>query len=226
MWEQVREAAQIGPQIAFEQACGWRRVPAFVQTWATVLLLPWVFARQVVLRVGGRMALAFGAACFAWTLLSFLFGADLLFVCTWWTVAIIYLALQTPLLFGLDKPHWSAGSLRFWSAVGGYTSAVVATEFAWGPPFISLEYLWSLVSGSSPGYLAPSGFGTFVQWLQMILWLSGLSTCFAARLRHRGVGGPALWAVGSGVWVLLLLLYAAVLQYIAPHVYEAYDRLL
>jgi len=228
-WEYVRALAERRPQIAFERARGWARLRGFIVTWATVLLAPWKFAGQAVRCVHGRAALVFGLICFAWTLLSFFFGADLLFLLTWWTVAAIYLTIQTPLLFLLDMPHWREGwrGLWFWAAVGGYTSAVVASEFYAGPPLIGLFYLLELVTGFGGGLVSPGGtFGTTLHWTQMILWLNGPALCYAARQRiRRGRTTPGHIVVSGCTWLLLLVLYGAVLDYLAEPVYTFYSDL-
>lgn len=230
---QARAAART---IAFERARGWRRVPAYVVTGLTVLLLPWRFARQAVASIRLFHAAAFGVVCFASTGLAYFYGIDLDFWLTWVLTAAIYLVLQTALLTALDFTGWREirRSLAFWAAIGGYTSAVMWTEFSTAPPILELEDAWKLpllpvdwaaqeilrlppLFPSAGGRFAPVFFMNdihVVAWLQLVVWLLGLSIIFGVRLsrRRRSVGTRA--AYSAVVFCLLLVLYCATVEHI------------
>jgi len=241
-WDQVRQAAANLPRIAFERACGWRKLPGLGLTWLTVLFAPWVFAKQIVKRVSTRHALVFAGACFASTTAAMLFGADLIFMLTWLTTALIYLVLQTVWLTLIDPTSWRRPpalvvsaeawrrplrSLRFWALAGCYTSAIMVTECAYGPPQITLEYLWDIVTREPPGWPTPDGVHFWVHWSQMIVWLTGLAFCYFTRVTTPGLRRQLAWPGAVLVWLSLLVLYAAVVEHIGINiVYEFYDGLL
>ena len=52
------------------------------------------------------LALIFAGVCFASTTAAMLFGADLIFMLTWLTTALIYLVLQTVWLALIDPTTW------------------------------------------------------------------------------------------------------------------------
>lgn len=214
-WEQVRRLAANAPRIYFERARRWRKVPAFFVTWATVLFAPWIFARQAVERVGGWHGLAFGAVCFASTFAATLSGADLSTMAAWLTTALIYLPLQTVLISLLDASGWRRplGTLRFWLLTGCYTSAVMATEFAYEPPPVAVSDLWQVLRGQSPSIWSLTGamyrfsLDSVVCWTQMVVWLLGLGACYFARLRIRR------WRVAVVLPATLLMVLAVFILY-------------
>lgn len=230
---QARAAART---IAFERSRGWRRVPAYVVTGLTVLLLPWRFARQAVASISVLHAAVFGVLCFASTALAFFFGLELNFWLAWLLTAAIYLVLQTALLTALDFTGWREirRSLTFWAAIGGYTSAVMWTEFSTAPPILELEDAWKLpllpVDWAAQEILRlpplfPSAGGPFgpllflnenqiVAWLQLVVWLLGLSISFGVRLSRVGLGSWKRTAYSAVAFSLLLALYCATVEHI------------
>lgn len=217
-WDAVRRAAANLPTIAFERARGWRKVPAFFVTWATVLFTPWIFARQAVMRLGMADGIAFGLICFATTAGGFATGMDLDFWPTWLCTAIVYIALQTIGLALVDWPGWRrpVDTLRFWLLVGCYTSAVMTTEIVYGPPLIWVKDLWTLLHGIKPDSWADDVYeftvNSVVWWTQMVLWLAALGACYAARLRRAYYPAALVLPATLVVVVSLLFLYAAAVQ--------------
>ena len=218
-WDEVRQAAANRPLIAFERARRWRKLPAFFVTWATILFAPWIFARQIVAHVDWRHALAFAGICFAGTSLAYLFGLDLDFQATWLLTALIYILLQMLWLSALSPAGWRKlrQTLRFWLLAGCYTSAVMLTEIVHGPPPLFLEELWSFITTGDPDswmdelyQLSVSG---VVHWLQLGLWLAALGCIYAKRTAERP-SAPGAVVRGSAVCLSLLILYAAVVQWI------------
>jgi hypothetical protein len=215
--------------IAFERARGWGKVPAFFVTWATVLFVPWVFARQIVRRAGARDGILFGLVCFTTTLAAFGIDMDGGFWVTWMCTAAVYVALQTGALALIDWPGWRApaASLRFWLLVTCYTSAVIATEIVYGPPPLFLEDLWTLVHGTKPSgwfnEMYEWGGRAVVCWTQLGLWVGALAACYAARLRRARYAATVVWPAALLVAVSLIVLYAATLQYIGTAFSELFD---
>ncbi len=230
-WEAVRQAADPTPTIAFEQARGWRRVPAFFWTALTVLLAPWVFARQVVRRARVRSALLFAAICFAATALTLVFewAPDIYLI--WMLTAVAYLPVQVVALTLLDLPGWRRPlrTLAFWLIVSGYTSAIMLTEIYSGPPLLSLRDLlqqihWCLIfflSGNPavgaawvPLVWEPS-VAALIGWVQLTIWVAGPACCLFVRWRAarqpraRGVVAALLLAA------VLIGLYGAAIDYVA-----------
>lgn len=214
--------------IAFERARRWRKVPMFVVTWATVMFAPWVFARQIVVRVGFGHAAAFGGVCFLSTLATLFAGAEMCFIAAWLTAAVVYILLQALLLSVLDFAGWRRllRTARFWLLVSFYTSAVMMTEFAYGPPMVLFSDLLRIYTGRAPANMFRDMFDvslpSAVLWAQLIIWLVGLGCCFYVRQRRRW--RPVGWALIYAVLacVVLFNLYAAVVQYIGIPVGEWY----
>jgi hypothetical protein len=218
-WEQVRRAAANPPRIYFERVRGWRKIPGFLVTWATVLFAPWVFARQAVRRVSAVHALAFAAVCFASTSLAFLFGCDRAFLATWLTTALIYIVLQALGLSLLDPAGWRTpfATLRFWLLAGCYTSAVMITEFVQGPPYLTLS---DLTSSTAEMYHLSTE--SVTSWAQLVLWVVGLLCCYVQRLRRKR--SPLGIVILAGVLVALglVVLYATTLEYIGVRLCDWY----
>ncbi len=232
-WAVVRAAAaQPAPQLAFERARGWRKIPAFFVTWATVLFAPWAFARQAVKRVSGWHALLFGAVCFAGTALAFLAGIDRSYWCTWLTTAAVYLCAQSILLTLADpngRRH-PVATMGFWLCVGGYTSAIMPTECWSGAPLVGVssasfcapivEFAYLPVtlltnSGAAPGPYAGDFARGMLHWCQMLSWLTALACCYFARLRQRGLRALLVVLLTLLVALGLMVLYAVIIEYVA-----------
>ncbi len=228
------------PTIAFERARRWQKVPAFFVTWATVLFAPWVFARQVCKRVSLRHGMLFGVSCFVpvtaravWEWVSL---HDLL---VWMTTAALYVLLQALLLTALDWTGWRhpIRTLRFWLAVGGYTTAIVVTEVACGAILLDFDdlcamarrpsladcdpdWVYRLVDVDGPRWLGWLG------WLQLAAWLFGLACICGHRLRHSRVSRSVAALAALCVALILLFLYAFSVWHIGGRVYDLYERVL
>lgn len=225
-------------QIAFERAHGWRKVPAWFVTWATVLFVPWRFARQIVTHVHPPSAALFGLICFTTTVFCMFFEAEWEVWVSWILTAIIYLVFQTILLTALDFSGWREWrrSLLLWSAVGGYTSAVMCTEFHSGPPLVQFQGAWFAITAPIWALLWEFGhvslFGaddwtkdflsfqssmipySFQGWLQLTLWLTGLTWIFCGRISRRRTSIRTRIIMGVFVFNALLLLYAFTVEQI------------
>jgi hypothetical protein len=232
-WEQVRRAAANPPRIYFEHVRGWRKVPGFFVTWATVLFAPWVFARQGVGRISVVHAPLFACICFGGTFASMLSagstfpgigsGADLAFVLTWLTTAVVYIAAQAVLLGILDFSGWRQPlrSLRFWLLVGCYTSAIMLTEVAYGPVQMGVSTLWKLPRELVAG---PWRFDQMVPLAEALIWLAGLVCCYTARLRRTRLPRVIIVAAAVLTGLCILELYGVVYEYIGMHLYDWYDQ--
>jgi hypothetical protein len=224
-WDAVQREAANPPRISFESLRGVRRVSGFVITWATVMFGPWIFARQTGKRIDAKCATAFAAICFAGTLLSLFAGADWQFITTWLLTAAVYLVAQMLWLSLVDPQTWFGRRppLRFWLLVGFYTSAVMMTEFAYGPPQLLLSELIPAPLGGAPGrprFFTLQDVGNVVWWAQMLLWLAALGCCYAVRIgrpaRRRRVVIPAAVLVS----ISLLILYAAIVEHVGGRIYN------
>ncbi|MFQ5805545.1 MAG: hypothetical protein ACE5I3_03735 [Phycisphaerae bacterium] len=226
-WDEVRRAAANVPTITFERARGWRKLPAFLVTWATVLLAPWIFARQIVARVDWRHALPFAGACFASTSFACLFGFEADFVVPWVITAATYLGLQTLWLSLIDVRHWGRplATLRFWALAGCYTSAVMLTEFKYGPPPVFVGDLWQLVTTGKADWITELyelSIPSVVCWTQTALWLVGLGCIYANRVVKRP-GSLHVIVFAVVACFSLLVLYAVAVDWIGQRIYGWVD---
>ncbi len=230
-WEAVRRQADHAPRIYFERACGLWKVPGFLLTWATVLFAPWVFARQIVQRASFKHAAIFVAVCFASTTAGLLAGADIDFLCTWSLTAAVYLVLQTCLFVSLDISGWRSlrSSARFWLLAGFYTSAVMMTEIFFGPPLLVLSDLATVFSGRLPSSwfsdLYEMSFVSVVCWLQLGLWALALACIYRARLRRRHHQAVFYTIMTMLTFVVVLLLYATVVEYVGEPISGSFSPL-
>jgi ribosomal protein L37E len=212
------------PTIAFERWSGWGRMAGFVWTAVTVLLTPWIFARQCVRRMNWRAGLLFGACCFATTPISLVFGADVAFLVAWVATGAIYIFAQAVVLSVLDWQHWRDGvaSWRFWLGIGGYTSAVVMTELYRGPPQIELSSIADLFNGGRGAFFRmPSE--PLVHWTQMLLWIAGLVCIRTARLRERGARWGRVTAAVVTTVVLVYMMYALAIEHVGMRIHDWLD---
>ncbi len=230
-WEEVRRQADHAPRIYFERARGWGKVPGFFVTWATVLFAPWIFARQMVQRVSLKHAAVFVVVCFASTTTGLLLDTDTDVLCTWLLTAAAYLVLQTCLFVILDISGWRSlrSSARFWLLAGFYTSAVMMTEVFLGPPLLMLSDLTEVLSGHSPPSWIDDMYRlsliSVVCWLQLGLWALGLACIYWARLRSRYRRAIFLMPMTMLAFVLVIFLYATVVEYVGWPLFELADRL-
>ena len=230
-WATIRRTAAREPAIAFEAARGWRKLPAFVQTVATVLLTPWTFARQIQQRVSGAHAAAFFALCFVPPGITCLLQRERYFL-PWVLTAIVCVVLEALLLWTLE---WIARTrhgraLRFWLCAGCYTTAIVATEFYLGPPTLFVTDLLEPLVGHDLGtYQGSFFYGDFPEAViyaaQVLLWLIGLVWLLVVRAWRRGMAAGRCAILAAFATVLLILLYASVYQYVGWGIVWTLDRL-
>jgi hypothetical protein len=229
-WDELRQAAANPPRIYFERVRGWRKVPGFFVTWATVLLAPWVFARQSMTRVSFPHAAVFVLVCFAGALAGMPFDADIPNWKVWLSTATIHICLQTLLLTALDSSGWVAlgGSLRYWLLIGCYTSAVMPTEAAIGPPLLSYVDISNLVTGRSPDLFGQVMFdcswSCVVYWLQLGVWITGVACCYVARQRRQHGTARVRIAVTAAIVALAVLsLYSLVVPHAGAAMMKIFD---
>ena len=198
-WDQLR-LDQLGrglPQIAFERTRGWdaRRAASWLVTWATVLFTPWIFARQAVKRIHLGHAALFAAVCYVPVAIrGYGFETDFASISAWICTAAVYIVLQAVGFALVDPNTWRdwRGSFLFWLAVGGYTSAIAATECYLSPALLEVDNVLKLAVApfTDPGFWTSAWFSlqntdTLVHVLQFVFWIAGLLCCYAARLGHR-----------------------------------------
>lgn len=217
-WREAWECVCPPPQIALERATGAGQIAGFVQTWLTVLALPWVFGKQAAKRISVKSGLIFGGVCFSFCWISALPGlfndpAPPNFIVAWCVTGAVHVVTQTVVLFGLDWPHWRRWreSVKFWLSIGGYTSAIVVTEIVYGPPLVDFSSLPDLFS---------SGRGTFfsmpaepwIHWSQIGAWLIGLACIMFARLRSSKLSRlVAAWITAVAVVAVYHLFVVSIL---------------
>jgi hypothetical protein len=147
-------------------------------------------------------------------------GAPLSFMLTWLTTALLYIPLQTVLFGVLDLSGWHQPlrSLWFWLLIGCYTSAIMLTEVAIGPPPVGLSDLTDLVAVRAPSHFVSDmyhwSWESAICWAQMSVWLIGLMSCYLVRLR-RERRQPALVLLATLVTALAtLVLYSTAVEHI------------
>ncbi len=230
-WGLIRRTAAGEPAIAFEAARGWRKLPAFVQTVATVLLTPWTFARQIQQRVSAIHAAAFFALCFVPPGVVCLVEREPYFL-PWVLTAAVCVVLEALLLWTLEcvaRTRYGA-ALRLWLCAGCYTTAVVATEFYLGPPVLFVtDMLEPLVARDLGTYQASFYYSDtperVIYAAQIALWLTGLLWLLVARARRRGMTAARCVILASFATIGLILLYACVYQYVGWAIVWTLDRI-
>lgn len=226
-WSDRRLAGASAPTIAFEAWDGAGRIAGWPITWLTVMFAPWVFARQAVRRISLPLALLFAAACFATAPLIVLsdrsLWSDMLW--SWLLTAAAYFVIQGAVLSVLDPAVWRRPleTLRFWLAIGGYTSAVVVTECFIGPPVLLLSDLVAFLRGEVNAPPAVADMLTLttegmIAWAQMLVWLAGLLCCVWARARASGRSWGASLGLILVVAVAVPALYFGVVEHIGGRI--------
>ncbi len=230
-WDQIRRTAAREPAIAFERARGLWKLPAFVETAACVLLTPWSFARQIQQHFSLVHAGVFFLLCFVPPGIVCLLERETYFL-PWILTALACVVLEAVMLWTLEglarTRHGPA--LRFWLAAGGYTTAVVATEFYLGPPVLFFTDLFELVTRHKVDDFQASFFYSglpevAIYAAQIALWIAALVWILVARARRRGMAPPRCAVLACSAVVLLVLLYAAAFQYIGWAIVWGLDRL-
>ncbi|MFN0136683.1 MAG: hypothetical protein ACKVS9_11280, partial [Phycisphaerae bacterium] len=112
-------------------------------------------------------------------------------------------------------------SARYWLSIGGYTSAIVMTEWYFGPPEITLSHLFDLVQlRFGPTMFVANEVRDVVFWAQVVLWLFGLVFCIDARLGSRAWSRGARAVMSVVCFVSLLALYGAAVEHIGVPLYD------
>ena len=150
----------------------------------------------------------------------------------WILTALACVVLEALMLWTLEglarTRHGPA--LRFWLAAGGYTTAVVATEFYLGPPVLYLTDLFELATRHKVDDYQGSFFYSglpeaAIYAAQIALWIAALVWILVARARRRGMAASRCAVLACSAVVLLVLLYAAAFQYIGWAIVWGLDRL-
>ena len=191
--------------------------------------MPWIFARQAVRRLSTGWGLLFGALCFLpITVRNLIEGLDQ-FYPAWLSAAAIYIIAQAMLMIGMDPHGWRkpAATFVFWLGIGGYTSAVVATECISHAPLLGWSDMYSTLAEMCAGdfsdldqFIRPSTF--HISFLQIVIWLLGLECCYVARLRKAGVSGGILILATIVCIAILLNLYAFCVAPVGTSLYELF----
>ena len=234
-WEQIQTFRRDLPSIAFERARGSAKVVGFVQTWLAVLFVPWVFAAQAARRISARHALVFGGLCFASTLLSFLAGnSDWNVIAAWLAAATVCILLEAVWLSLWDRDLRRAPLRTYgvWLMIGCYTSAVMGTEFYYGPPLMMFTDLIKWTAGFVLGQESLSSFSALqsgapsvlIPWAQLGLWLIAVLCCLVARRARQGASGLVLVLSVLINLPILFLLYAFCVEKIGSNVYDFLER--
>lgn len=215
-WARARLHTLRSPQIDFERLGGSRRVQGFVQTWFTIVLLPWRFARQADRSIGCPHALGFGALCFLGATTAVFFGCDGITLISWLSAALAQIVVQALLLTALDFAHWHElrRSLGFWLAVGGYTSAIMLTEIRDGPPIFPFNELVAMLL-DYPRVLRVWDTDV-IAYVQMGSWLLVLSILLAFRTTHSGWTRVPLALAAAA---LLFVLYTITVEHVGKRFY-------
>ncbi|MCA9243796.1 MAG: hypothetical protein KDA32_07590 [Phycisphaerales bacterium] len=214
------------PRLAFERASGLPILSAFGHTWLQSLLWPAGMARSLPNSTNAR-AIAFGVICFAATLLSLLFGANIQFVAAWIATGALYVLAQAMVLT-IFFPERGQRSLTAvygsWFRVGCYTSAIVMTEFVIGPPLVQPSQMaiylvapW-LVENLSSGFAR-----VFGQWLMLVVWLISLAFVIAERAAPRQRRSTRLWIGFAIAFLGLSHLYAVFVAHVGTTIYNWLD---
>lgn len=209
--------------IPFEVAVGWRLIPAFLLTALMSLFAPLRLARRTVPAFRNARALWFGGICFAATFLAMISGADWEFMAAWMCAAVVCVLTQALLLTLLDRDAMNGFGAAYlhWIGVGGWTSAVMLTEFYWGPPRLLLSDIAEFVRDPRLPHAVPD-LEELVLTSQVFIWAASVALCFVV---HRGKHWTGVWRVA--VWLFLLaaciVLYGAVVEHVGMRVYEWLD---
>jgi len=229
-WDDVLSRAADPVTIAFERSQGIGRLRGFAVTWATVLFAPWVFARQICQHVSMNAGIAFGAACCIPIIVRAAMDFDFPSFGAWLATIWLHILAQAIMLAAFDPNSLREGwrAIRFWIAVGGYTTAVVVTECYEGPPFLGLNSLYEIFrapfEGRSPSLSDRLEFAGawWIGWITLLLWLIPVVCCYAIRLKKRGVRMLLRFLVTLLVTGALLVLYSYTSGRLAPWLWGAF----
>ncbi len=237
-WEAARRAGS-GPRIAFERCTGAGRLRGLLETWVQVVFVPWVFARQAVGGFGLRHAVVFLAICLLGPAIGCI-RAPWQMNLAWGLTALLYIAIQTPLLAALERfpggldaverDHLPMPSgLRFWLGISCYTSAVMLTEWYYGPPPLLLRDLAGVLWKSQRTLVFSELFSwqlaAIVCWTQLAVWCLAMGCVFAARIRGPRMPERRRLLLSCAIGLLSLVLYAAVVEHIGMNLYRWLDEL-
>ncbi len=216
------------PRTAFERASGVLGTLSLFQTALTVIFTPWIFARQIQHRASLPHAFAFFVMCLSMTFLSlpflqasYVYEWD--FLVAWLVGGVACVLIQAALFVPLDPAGWDRPrqAFRYWLVAGCYTSAVMMTEFVYGPPRLPLsDMLEPLDAANRPPRLGLA-LRDVVWLLQLTSWIAAVTACYLQRLRRARMSGPWLAAAAIATPIALLLLYSAVFEHVGERVYHA-----
>lgn len=210
------------PRIAFERARGWRKVPAFVWTAATVVFAPWAFARQMRYPTTLRHAAVFFVVCFIPVVVrSVAEGTPWV---PWITTAVICVLAEALLLWGLECLFGDRrnASCHRWLCAGGYTTAIVLAESYTGPVLLTLSDALQIRTWLEIVPHRLSGdvtIGDVAQLADLLGWMIPLVWLLVSRC---GRGQVLARCLAAGVaLVALVLLYGTMTEYVYFYVCDA-----
>lgn len=229
-WNIAAELRDRPVSIDFEKLRAYWKPLGFVLTSLTVIFAPWRFARQAVVHIKPNHASWFGLICFVFVLLTCtVLHNDFHIGIAWIAAAATQILSQSLILTAIDpyrKSGWGA-AMVFWLCIGGYTSAIMLTEVALGPPLILVSDAWSslmaLLNGDlqaalSTDIFSPRNFG--ITQLQVASWIVSICFVFAARCRSSREHRPArVWLIAL-LAIVLLILYSLNVQFVGALVWD------
>jgi hypothetical protein len=133
------------------------------------------------------------------------------------------LVVQAGALALVDPAGWvrPGEAFRFWLIVGCYTSAVMMTEFVYGPPRLTLSGMVEMLDPANrpPRFVVTA---EMIVWsLQMAAWTAVMTACHVRRLRRARLGGLWVAAAALATPAGLVVLYAAVFEHVGERLYYA-----
>ncbi|MCH7872502.1 MAG: hypothetical protein IID33_12450 [Planctomycetes bacterium] len=215
------------PGTAYERTTGWLGLPGVFLTAATVIFAPWVFARQIGPRSSLPHAVSFLILSFSCAFLSLPFIQETYvyewdFLAAWLVAAAVYVPLQAGIFCFFDPIGWSRprAALRFWIVASCYTSAIMMTEFRFGPPRLPIDALLTLLRGEYPSRtITRVDTAGLVMTVQLLLWAISLGVCYGVRLRRERISATVAWPAGAAAALLVIVLYSIVFQHVGQRLY-------
>jgi hypothetical protein len=183
-------------KIRFERSRGFGRLGGFVVTWFTVLVAPWIFARQAVARAGLPAATGFALLCTALACGILLVDPDPWMYAAWMLTALAHITVQAWALAHLDRlmhGQERSGDVRWWLAVGLYSWAFFFVHLPTGGPPVVLftDGLHAAFGAALPlgayKFDAPYAWssGVLATWVQFAWWLAVMGVIWAVAAWHR-----------------------------------------
>lgn len=217
-WDQIKHwaALELSTHGTRWERSSWLALPlALITTTLEVMLMPWIFARQIGSQHRVWPAVGFAITCMAIAMVIVpLIQGEETQLSVWLPCVIVHIVLQTFLFALVLRPQRIRHPIRFWFVISAYTTYPVLFEMFSGPPYITLEQtnIWPLVFlyqtsgawGNSPDVTASTMY---------YLWLAGLVTIAYQRLPHH-----RRWY--SLLMIVLIPLLTVTSYYVAGHVME------